>query len=163
SFRALAALEPQVCIVWSDGTARLLLHTLPTTFTAPTKLAQLLRFNCWLNPDDAGELEGHLEHLRATGEPFSLKVSALANHSLEATGAVCDADVVLRFRPLSEIQRELAPLMGENKRLKRVLNDKDNFLDALPIPIWIRDNSGALSWVNQAYATTVNVKGREDV
>ncbi len=55
NFRALASLEPQAFVIWTDGHPRLALHTLPGTLGVPAKLPCFLRFGTWLHPDDAAK------------------------------------------------------------------------------------------------------------
>jgi signal transduction histidine kinase len=163
SLRALISVEPQCCIVWSDGEPELVLHSLPAAFGVPQKLTQLLRFASWLHPEDAARTAADLERLQSRGEPFSSNASTLEGHVIEATGAISGTDVVLRFRPFSPVNNELVRLIGENKRLKQGLQERDRLLDNLPSPVWIRDHKGALSFVNEAYAAAVSVKGPEEV
>ncbi len=67
---------------------------------------------------------------------------------IEIAGAVSGADIVLRIRPFSPVNKELVRLIGENKRLKQSIQDREILLDGLPMPVWLRDAKGALTWVN---------------
>lgn len=163
NFRALTSLEPVCCLLWRDDVPRLVLHTLPPRLGVPAKLPQLLRFGAWLHPDDAGRIATSVEHLQKTGEAFVANASTIEGHVLEVSGAVAGADMILRFKPFSPVNAELVRLIGENKRLKQSLDDRESLLDTLPVPVWLRDHRGALTWVNAAYATAVNTKGCEDV
>ncbi|MGA7328299.1 MAG: hypothetical protein WBX25_28370, partial [Rhodomicrobium sp.] len=147
NFRALASLEPQACLIWSDGHPRLALHTLQTALGIPSKLPQILRFGSWLHPDDAGRAMEALEKLQSRGEAFVANAITLEGHVIEIAGAVAGAETVLRIRPFSPVNKELVRLIGENKRLKIGLKDRERLLDSLPLPVWLRDAKGALSWV----------------
>lgn len=162
NFRALASLEPQACVIWSDGHPRLALHTLQTALGIPAKLPQILRFGSWLHPDDAGRATEALEKLQSRGEAFVANAITLEGHVIEIAGAVAGAETVLRIRPFSPVNKEVVRLIGENKRLKIALKDRERLLDSLPVPVWLRDAKGALSWVNGAYAGAIGAKTREE-
>jgi signal transduction histidine kinase len=163
AYRALVSIERQCCIVWNAGVPRLVLHTIEAVSGVPQKLSQLLRFGSWLHAEDAGRTAGSLERLLNLGEPFSSTASTLEGHLVEITGGTSGADVVLRIRPFLPVNKELVRLIGENKRLRQAVQDRDCLLDSLPSPAWIRDHKGALSWVNAAYVSAVNSGGREEV
>jgi signal transduction histidine kinase len=162
NFRSLVALEPQACVVWSDGQPRLALYTLQNALGVPSKLTQLLRFASWLHPDDAGRAAGRLNLLQIRGEAFVSNASTLEGHVVEIAGAVAGSGTVLRIRPFSPVNKEVVRLIGENKRLKQALNDREKLLDSLPLPIWLRDAKGALDWVNAAYVTAIGAPSREE-
>jgi signal transduction histidine kinase len=162
NFRSLVALEPQACVVWTDGQQRLALYTLQNTLGVPSKLAQLLRFGSWLHPDDAGSAAGRLNLLQTRGEAFVLNASTLEGHVVEIAGAVAGTGTVLRVRPFSPVNKEVVRLIGENRRLKQALSDREKLLDSLPPPVWLRDAKGALNWVNAAYVTAIGAPSREE-
>lgn len=162
NFRALAALEPQVFVIWSDNHARLALHTMQGTIGVPSKLAQLLRFGSWLHPDDASLTAENLARLQSRGEGFVSNASTLEGHVIEIAGAVSGADTVLRIRAFSPVNKELVRLIGDNKRLKQAIQDREGILDALQTPVWLRDAKGALTWVNTAYVSAIDAKSREE-
>ena len=162
NYRALTALEPQVCVIWSDGHPRLALHTLHGTLGVPAKLAHILRFASWLHPDDAARTAASLARLHTRGEAFTSNASTLEGHVIEIAGAVYGADAVLRVRPFSPVNKELVRLIGENKRLKQAVHDREKLLDSLPVPVWLRDAKSALNWVNMAYVNATGAKSREE-
>lgn len=69
NYRALASLEPQACVIWSDAHARLALHTMPAGAGVPGKLPMFLRFGAWLHPDDAGRVAASLAGCRRGARP----------------------------------------------------------------------------------------------
>ncbi len=160
NYRALASLEPQVCVIWSDNHARLALHTLHSAAGVPAKLPLLLRFASWLHPDDAGRVAVSLNRLQTRGEGFVSNASTLEGHVVEVAGAVCGAETVLRIRPFSPVNKELVRLIGENKRLKQAVYEREKLLDSLPVPVWLRDAKSALNWVNTAYATAAGAENQ---
>ncbi len=162
NYRALCGLEPQACAIWSDGHARLALQSLPSALGVPAKLSQLLRFGSWLHPDDAARATANLGQLQKRGEAFTSNASTLEGHIVELAGAVCGAETVLRIRAFSPVNKELVRLIGENKRFKQAVQDRENLLDSLPVPVWFRDTKSALSWVNRAYMTAIGAKSRAE-
>jgi signal transduction histidine kinase len=162
NYRALASLEPQVCVIWSDAHARLALHSMHSASGVPSKLPMFLRFGAWLHPDDAGRVAASLNRLQTRGEAFVSNASTLEGHVVEVAGAVCGAETVLRVRPFSPVNKELVRLIGENKRLKQAVYEREKLLDSLPVPAWLRDAKGALNWVNPAYATAAGAKSKEE-
>jgi signal transduction histidine kinase len=160
--RALAAVEPQACVVWSDGHPRLALYTLQGQLGVPAKLAQLLRFGSWLHPDDAGRASQSLGRLQTRGEAFIANASTLEGHVIELAGAVCGAETVLRIRPFSPLNKEHVRLISENKHLKQAVRDREKVLDSLPVPVWLRDAKGTLSWVNTAYGAAIGAASKEE-
>jgi signal transduction histidine kinase len=162
NYRALASLEPQVCVIWGDAHARLTLHTLHSAAGVPAKLPLLLRFASWLHPDDAGRIAAALNRLQTRGEGFVSNASTLEGHVVEVAGAVCGAEMVLRIRPFSPVNKELVRLIGENKRLKQAVYEREKLLDSLPVPVWLRDAKSGLNWVNTAYATAAGAKTKEE-
>jgi signal transduction histidine kinase len=162
NYRALAAIEPQACVIWSDAHPRLALYTLQSSLGVPAKLAQLLRFGSWLHPDDAGRVAGSLGRLQARGEAFVSNASTLEGHVIELAGAVCGAETVLRVRPFSPVNKELVRLISENKHLKQSARDRERLLDSMPVPVWLRDAKGTLSWVNTAYAAAIGAGSKEE-
>ncbi len=162
NYRALASMEPLACVIWSDGHPRLALHTLQSAAGVPAKLPQLLRFASWLHPDDAGRAAASLSRLQANGEAFVSNASTLDGHVIEIAGAVCGVETAMRIRPFSPVNKELVRLIGENKRLKLAVYEREKLLDSLPMPVWLRDAKSALSWVNRAYVTAAGAASRED-
>src|SRR5215469_10969685 len=160
--RALAAIEPQACVIWSDGHPRIALYTLQSPLGVPAKLAQLLRFGSWLHPDDAGRAAASLGRLQTHGEAFISNASTLEGHVIELAGAVCGAETVLRIRPFSPVNKELVRLISENKHLRQSVHDRESVLDSLPVPVWLRDAKGTLSWVNTAYVAAIGAASKEE-
>lgn len=155
---ALAQAEAQCCILWGDGGPKLLVHTLPPEAGVPSKVQHLLRFTGWLEDDAATLLAANLARLKETGQRFDLRMTTLAGHALEATGFVYGPHPLLQLREFERREPEMARLMGENRRLRAALAQREALINALPLPVWIRDASGALCWVNTAYAQAAEAR-----
>ena len=64
----------------------------------------------------------------------------------------------LRFRDLTGLRQELADLRQLHDRLDADITAMRAMLAAAPMPVWLRDDTGALVWVNQAYAAAVEAE-----
>ncbi len=69
---------------------------------------------------------------------------------------------VLRLRDVSGIERELIDLAARHDRLMSDVETMKALLDSLPVPVWARDESSRLIFVNSAYARAVEAKDATD-
>jgi len=153
--RALLMSEPQVLLVWPlhgddpeiIGDARGLVPEEP-----PHSVAD---FGSWLEPQAAAEIEAALRRLRAGGEGFSTVLSTRLGRQIEASGRPVGGRAVLRLRDVSGLAREFTALTSEHHKLQRELAAVSSLIEALPSPVWMRDQSGRLVFVNRAYASAV--------
>ena len=115
---------------------------------------------------DAGVLESYITRLAREGQPFTCKVQAADEaRTLRFTGARGralsgdDAFNILWVQDISDREAEIQRVRadGEEKRAER-----EAWLDALDMPLWLRDRQGALVWCNQAYAEA-HETDRDDV
>ncbi len=93
--------------------------------------------------------------LRAEGQGFSKTVTTRQGRQIEATGRAVGGRAVLRLRDLSPIKRELTEATAQKQKLQRELETVGSLIEALPSPVWARDKSGRLVFVNKAYARAV--------
>lgn len=98
---------------------------------------------CLAGPD-ALLLSQALDDLAATGAPFALSV-----HSRQGETILVRGRAVGGFSALW-MEKEIASATAGAADVRAAL-------DALPVPVWLRDRSLALLWVNQAYATAVGI------
>jgi signal transduction histidine kinase len=152
---ALLLSEPQVIVAWPAAadepeilgdTAFLTGHAVPY---------RVLAFGSWLSPDKAAEMEQHVHALRSIGEGFSVTLTTLKGHPLEAEGRAIGGRAVLRLRAVSGVKRELAELSSRHDQLRDQMESLQTLIDALSSPVWTRDQAGRLSFVNAAYARAV--------
>ncbi|HEY1638112.1 MAG TPA: ATP-binding protein [Rhizomicrobium sp.] len=94
---------------------------------------------CLAGPD-ALLLSQALDDLAATGVPFSLPA-----HSRDGETILVRGRAVGGFAALW-MEKGIAPVAAGAADVRAAF-------DALPVPVWLRDRSLALLWVNQAYAT----------
>ena len=62
-------------------------------------------------------MERAVEALRARGEAFSMTLTTLAGHPIEAQGRAIGGRAVLRLKDASGIKRELVELVGRYEKL----------------------------------------------
>ncbi len=152
---ALLLSEPQVLIVWpADGGDPEIIGDEALLLTAQPP-EHLLDFDAWAGPDAAGALRTAVGELRTTGESFAMTLATRHGRQIEASGRTIGGRAVLRLRDVSGLKRELADLAAEHRNLQRELETVGSLIEALPSPVWVRDQSGRLVFVNKAYAQAV--------
>ncbi len=112
--------------------------------------------------EDPG-MAGALADLRRDGTPFRRALRIADGRTLALTGrrggdgaARCD---VVWIEDVSALTSASATARSEEAAritAEAALADARAALDALPIPVWLRDGALALSWCNRAYARAVD-------
>jgi len=161
-FNALLISEPQILISWAaaDNEPEILGDT--TLVTSASMPQRALAFGTWLEADKAQAMEHAVDALRADGEGFSMQLMTLAGRAVEADGRAIGGRAVLRLRDASGLKRELAEINARHEKLVSDTESLRMLIDALPSPVWARDVSGALTFVNPAYARAVDAKDPGD-
>lgn len=161
---AIVSAENQVLIYWEQGQrARLMTHTLITVPGLPTDAADLEKFGAWLEAKSAEELKAGLDALFNDGRAFDILIRTRAGGHIEADGRAAGGRAVLRLRDIVGYRHELARIIDQHRELRREITANRTLLDALPMPAWVRDQDGRLSWVNDAYVRAVEAKSRDEV
>ena len=161
---AIINAEAQVLVFWEQGQrARLINHSLNAVPGVPVEPAELERFGLWLEPTSAEELKNGLDALFADGHSFNLLVRTRSGAHLEADGRAAGGRAVLRLRDVVGYRRDLARIIDQHRELKREIRASRALLDALTMPVWMRDETGRLSWVNSAYIKAVDASGFGEV
>src|SRR5262245_35797365 len=153
--RALLASDPQLLIVWpANGGEPEIIGDV--TLIAPEQPPERLPdFAAWLAPDAAEVIEQAVSVLRAKGEGFGTTLKTRLGRPLEATGRAVGGRAVLSLRDIGGLKRELSEVKVQHANLQRELEAVGSLIEALPSPVWVRDKSGRLVFVNQAYAHAV--------
>jgi signal transduction histidine kinase len=160
---ALLLSEAQVLVAWpatGDEPEIIGDAALVTGVAAPHRA---LAFGTWLEPEAATEMERAVDALRARGVSFATAVTTLAGRVIEATGQATGGRAILRLREVSGVKHELADL---SRRHQKQIDDTaavHALIEALPAPVWARDDAGKLVFVNRAYARAVEAKDGGDV
>jgi signal transduction histidine kinase len=160
---ALLRSEPQIMVAWAaaagDEPEIIGDTTLVTGADAPHRV---LAFGTWLEPEQAQAMESAVDALRARGVSFARTLTTLMGLPVGAEGHVFGGRAILRLKEVSGVKRELAELQA---RFQKQTDDADAFrtlVQALPSPIWSRDEAGKLNFVNAAYARAVEAKDGAD-
>lgn len=153
------AAEAHVMIVWhgKEEFPSRVIGSMYGSAKVPTVAADMLNFPAWLEADSSNVIEDCIRTLREIGKPFNIGVKTLNNELLEADGRVAGGMATLRFRPLSGERRQITELNYDVRKLGMQVERLSAVLDSAPLPIWLRDGEGRLSWVNRAYVKAVEL------
>ena len=122
--------------------------------------------------DSLKTLERSVSSLRSTGTPFSI-ILYLRENTLEAIGARAEtsagqpvADLVW-VRDITHIDKVSQTHESDLSKIRQIQNTSGlddrhltNLLDAIPIPIWLRDSSLRIAFANQAAEPMVDQDAR---
>ena len=159
---ALLMSEPQAIVVWpAGGDVPEITGDVSIAIRTPLP-RRVLAFGTWLEPDRAQAVEDAVDALRARGESFTFAVTTLSRRHLTLEGRAIGGRAVLRIRDLTGTHSELATLTAEHQQLRRDIDAVGQLLEALPSPVWARDATGRLTWVNAAYARAVEARDGTD-
>ncbi|HUZ30870.1 MAG TPA: PAS-domain containing protein [Xanthobacteraceae bacterium] len=158
---ALLLTEPQVMVDWPAGSDEPIIDGDPAIVGAGAP-HRVLAFGSWLDAGRATAMERAVDALRARGEPFSMAFTALNGHPIEALGRAIAGRAVLRLKDASGVKRELLDLAGRHETLLREVASLRTLIERLSSPVWARDTSGRLTFVNAAYARAVEARDAAD-
>jgi signal transduction histidine kinase len=115
-----------------------------------------------LETGDAAVLEGLFLKLEQEGKPFSIRVhTENRDKTLRlrgASGAAIDGRDKFRILWLEDISEEdsaQVTLRRAREAAEKELGVMKGGLETLSIPVWLRDGTTDLVWVNKAYATMI--------
>lgn len=114
-----------------------------------------------LGPSDSAALEGQYLRLEKEAKPFSIKVQTEDKKTLRLRGTAGSAsDGSDKFRILwaediSEEDDKQTGLKTARERAEQQLIVMKGSLESLPVPVWLRDGTADLNWVNKAYASLI--------
>ncbi len=151
---ALLLSEPQIMVDWPAASDDPTIEGDPAVVGVPAP-HRVLAFGTWLEAAKARAIERAVEALRAHGEPFSMTLVTLADRPIEAQGRVVGGRAVLRLKDVRGIKRELVALASRYETLLTDVASLRALIGALPSPVWMRDATGKLTFVNAAYARAV--------
>jgi signal transduction histidine kinase len=155
--------EPQVLAVWSASGEDADIIGDPTIVASAAAPHRVLAFGHWLPPDAAREMERAVEALRSRGISFAMNLTTTAGRPIEADARVIGGCAILRLREVSGAKRELAALALRHQKQIEDTGALRALIEALPSPIWTRDEAGKLGFVNAAYARAVEAKTTAEV
>jgi signal transduction histidine kinase len=159
---ALLLAEPQVIVAWAAGGDKPEIFGDTSMVTPVSAPHRVLAFGTWLEPAQARTMERLVEALRDEGGSFSTALTTLSGRPMEAEGRAIGGRAVLRLRDVGGVRRDLTELSIQYAKLLGEVDSLRTLVEALPSPIWARDENGALSFVNHAYARAVEAKNPAD-
>jgi signal transduction histidine kinase len=159
---ALLLAEPQVIVAWAAGGDKPEIFGDTTMVTPASAPHRVLAFGTWLDPAQARTMEGLVEALRNEGASFSTALTTLSGRPMEVEGRAIGGRAVLRLRDVGGVRRDLTELSIQHAKLLGEVDSLRTLVEALPSPIWARDEKGALTFVNHAYAKAVEAKSPAD-
>lgn len=161
---ALIRSEPQVLIVWAQSAeVEIAVHTLVSVPGLPTDKTEIMTFTRWLDATSAQTLKENLDRLFTTGRAFNVILKTTAGAKFEADGRASGGRAVLRFRSIEGLRREFSRIEQHHAALASEISATRAMIDALPMPAWIRDAAGRLTWINKAYVAAVEAESAADV
>jgi signal transduction histidine kinase len=156
---ALLLSDPQILITWPAASEQ------PEILGDPAIIAgeaSVLAFDEWLAAETARELERCLDALRARGVSFAMTLTTRANALIEAEGQVVGGCAILRLRAVSGIKYQLTELTQRYRKQLAESAALRALVEAVPAPVWYRDDTGELAFVNEAYVRAVEAKDAGD-
>lgn len=154
---ALVNVADQRIVVWNGTEDRpLILGDLASTHGVPDNREEFLAFGRWLKAESAIGFEKALRRLRSDAEAFDLPLVTVNNGVLEAQGRTSGSHAFVRFIELSAERKTMVKLEAEHARLNATFDTIQSLFETLPNPVWLRDATGELFWVNAAYAKAVD-------
>ncbi|MGE5548801.1 MAG: ATP-binding protein [Solirubrobacterales bacterium] len=117
-------------------------------------------------PQDARLIDGHIDALRSEGEPFDAEFPLIGgNRRVRLAGvrvAGPDGERMADLVWLSDVSSGAAVVEDLARSLQALASETAYFkalIDALPMPVWLRDEDLSLVAVNRAYAHAVDAGG----
>ncbi|HMK81218.1 MAG TPA: PAS-domain containing protein [Xanthobacteraceae bacterium] len=159
---ALMLAEPQVIIEWPAGADEPNIIGELAIVTNSALPRRVLAFGTWLDPEQAHAMDDAVEALRLDGRAFALNLTTLHGRHVAAEGRAIGGRAVLRIKDLTGPKSELVELAADHQQLRRDIDTVGRLLEALPSPVWARDPSGRLTWVNAAYVRAVEARDGAD-
>ncbi|MEL7047473.1 MAG: PAS-domain containing protein, partial [Pseudomonadota bacterium] len=153
---AVVSAEPQTLLFWGQPSRlHVVNHSLVHVPGLPETEADLLRFADWLDGRSATNLKSALSSLLGQGTPFNMIIKTRVGAALEADGRAAGGRAVVRIRDIAGYKRDVSRIIDEHQNLARDISSSRALLNALPMPTWLMDDTGAIVWVNSAYVKAV--------
>jgi signal transduction histidine kinase len=160
--KTLLMSEPQVLVTWAAGSEKPEIIGDSAMLLPGEPPERLLAFETWLEPSVADEMTRAVDMLRAQGRAFMMNLSSISGQPIEAVGRAIGGRTVLRMREVSGTKADLAEVTLRYQNVLATAATLRDLVDALPAPIWMRDEAGLLTFVNTAYVRAVEAKDASD-
>lgn len=116
-----------------------------------------------LRRQDKSRLVAAIQDLKSDGQAFTMEVESPTSKAFLFEGRTAGGKAVVWIRDLSDHGEDIRSL---SRRLEEAEADRNSFvelLDVAPFPVWRRDRSLNLHWVNRAYTKAVEEDDVEKV
>ena len=155
---ALVNVSDQSIIVWNgvDETPKLL-GTLTSCAGAPDEEEKFLKFKTWLAPESFETFDPIQRELRTNAVPFDTTIKTKNGDILEAQGRISGSYAFVRIRDIGSERAEYARIKNDHHELVGQFKTIESLFEQLPMPIWLRNAGGKLSWINKAYADALEL------
>jgi signal transduction histidine kinase len=150
--------EPQVLVAWAAAADEPEITGDPTLVTALPDWDRLLDFTSWLAPNDSFEIENAVDALRTSGVGFAMMATTQEGRPIEAEGRVIGGRAILRIKEVGGVKRELADVLARFRKQADESAALRALIEAVPAPVWSRDEAGKVDFVNPAYVRAVEAK-----
>lgn len=155
---ALLMSEPHMLAVWAEPTAAPdISGNLPDSPPLAANGIELA-LEAWFEKNVAATLVKQIEALRLRGEGFRRVARTLQERFVEVEGRAVSGRAIVRLREVTGDRLELAHLADRLRDMTSQMGAMRALLDEAPLPAWLRDETGRLTWVNKAYARAVDAK-----
>ncbi|MEN3929949.1 PAS-domain containing protein [Microvirga sp. W0021] len=150
----ILGVEKQLIVSWS-GRAEPHFEGDPSVAGAGTSVKRALAFGSWVAATDVAKLEAALEALKQRGTGFRLILRRLNGGFVEALGATCAGQAVLRLKDIGDERSDFLRVQSELNDIQCDLDAVIGLLDSLAHPVWFRDAKDVLIWTNKAFLDAV--------
>lgn len=159
---ALVNVSDQSIIVWNgvDETSKVL-GNLTAYDGAPNDEESFMKFETWLTSKTIEAFTPLQHELRANAVPFDTTLKTKNGDILEAQGRISGSYAFVRIREIGSERVEYARIKDEHDELVSQYRTIENLFEQLPMPIWLRNAAGKLSWINKAYADALELSDAE--
>lgn len=162
---ALLRAEPHLLVVWEGKQPAPVqiangLRDLPGI---PQTALEQFEFETWLDERSCGKLNRHIAELRANGIAFDIILRSKTNIVIEASGRTSGRVATLSLRDLDGERLVLADAADQAAQVKNDLANLRAILEAVSMPVWVRDHEGRIIWANRAYARAVELDTTDEV
>ena len=155
---ALVNVADQSIIIWNGANETpKVLGTLASIKGKADDEEEFLKFRNWLAPEAFEAFEPLQHELRKNAVPFDTTLKTKNGDILEAQGRIAGSYAFVRIREIGSERAEYARMKNDHHELVDQFKTIENLFEQLPMPIWLRNAGGKLSWINKAYADALEI------
>ncbi len=164
AFDAVINSEPQVLMLWKrDSDLKVVSNTLRDFVGLPNSAAELVKFGGWLDEDSNNQLKSKLSRLFENGNGFNIILKTKSETHIEVEGRAASGRAIIRLRDVAGYRKDLANILDQHKSLAQDITTSQALLEALPMPVWLKDSREQIMWVNKAYVAAVEAESSDEV